>query len=322
MRAFIILCTLVVCASGKVCQDSWGQSDCNGYKRRGDCGSETIKAICSKTCGVCTPFVPTRGPPVKLPAACGVPQVRGNRVIGGEDAVPGSWPWQILLMKEGRGVCGGTLISPMWVLTAAHCVSKLVNRPGDFTVRVGEHDRRNKQGNEVDLEVVHIIMHPNYDNPRHDSDIALLRLDTPAKFGKFVQPACIPENAVKVGTECYLTGWGKIKHPGPMHHTLQQVKLPIVDDNVCYERNKNQFPMKITKQMVCAGHPESFWNKPKSGGCHGDSGGPLVCKVNGKWNLHGAVSYGSSTCDPRKMYSVFARVSVFRDWILDSIRWG
>lgn len=64
--------------------------------------------------------------------------------------------------------------------------------------------------------------------------------------------------------------------------------------------------------MLCAGHGP---NNP-TGGCHGDSGGPLVCqRGDGRWQIHGAVSWGDSSCDTTQAYTVFARVTNFREWI-------
>ena len=72
---------------------------------------------------------------------CGKPDIRNTRIVGGMTARRGSWPWQILLLFDGQAMCGGSLISPLWVVTAAHCVHMKENS-ARFFVRVGEHDRR------------------------------------------------------------------------------------------------------------------------------------------------------------------------------------
>jgi len=247
---------------------------------------------------------------------CGVPEVQGSRVVGGDNAKKGAWPWQILMLKNGRAGCGGSLISNQWVVTAAHCVARDVNYPSRFKVRVGEHDRNKKEGTEEDIQVERVIAHEGW-NPRTlDYDIALFKLSKPVKFNKWVKPVCLPKAELKPGTECYITGWGKIKHPGGMHYYLQQAKMPIVDSKVCEAKNKKVIPLPITSRMVCAG--EGGVN-PISG-CHGDSGGPFVCNNNGKWELHGDVSHGSPRCKSTETYTVFARTTFFKNWIIEKMK--
>ena len=108
-------------------------------------------------------------------------------------------------------------------------------------------------------------------------------------------------------------GWGKIKHPGDAHNTLQQAALPVVDNEVCRKLNTANQGIPIEDVSLCAGYGPS---KPQSG-CHGDSGGPFVCQQpgTGRWTLHGAVSWGSPRCDTKGAYTVFARVAKFRKWI-------
>lgn len=114
-------------------------------------------------------------------------------------------------------------------------------------------------------------------------------------------------------------GWGKVDHPGYASPKLQQAQLPLVSNKECANKLDNspssgQF--SISQQMLCAGiiNPGNV-----TGGCHGDSGGPLVCKAaEGRYVLHGAVSWGSETCNfnqENKQYTVFARISELRDWI-------
>jgi len=229
-------------------------------------------------------------------------------VIGGDDAKPGAWPWQVgLHTSRGGFFCGGTLITPEWVVTAAHCISTL--NPSNYVLRLGDHNRYRNEGTEQNIGASRVIKHPSYDSRRINNDIALIKLSRAAKINDRVSPACLPEAnyIVPPGTTCYITGWGKIRHPGSSHHTLQQAKISPVSESDC--KRKNGYG--ITRQMLCAGVPGT-----RLGGCHGDSGGPFVCKdSDGFWVLQGAVSWGSTDCNAQRMFTVFARVAVFREWI-------
>ena len=113
----------------------------------------------------------------------------------------------------------------------------------------------------------------------------------------------------------FLTGWGKMTHPGSSVRFLQQLALTIQDNASCARKNKYT---RITDQMLCAANTDVSANQS---GCHGDSGGPFVCQnSDGSWTLHGAVSWGSPRCNIKEAYSVFARVGQFRNWIDQKIR--
>ncbi|XP_067035066.1 uncharacterized protein [Acropora muricata] len=258
--------------------------------------------------------VTTSAPGPPAPVTCGVSPM--TRVIGGVDAKPGNWPWQIALLRGGRFICGGSLIAPDWIVTAAHCVASS-QPPCSYSIRVGDHNRQLNEGTEETVQGKEIISHPEYNKPSLiNNDIALIRLVRPVKLGPRVGTVCLPAQgeSVPVSATCYITGWGKIKHPGSAHNILQQAKLPPVSNEVC-ARKLAQSPggdrLNITDKMICAG----IEGEPLSG-CHGDSGGPYVCQSSsGNWFLQGAVSWGSPRCAASERYSVFARVAQFRNWI-------
>eukprot|EP00112_Aurelia_sp_Birch-Aquarium-sp1_P004750 Seg154.8 transcript_id=Seg154.8/GoldUCD/mRNA.D3Y31 product="Chymotrypsinogen 2" protein_id=Seg154.8/GoldUCD/D3Y31 len=280
-----------------------------------------METYCKQTCGLCgtPPQPPTAGPPQPPSGQCGSPQVQAGRVIAGDDAKRGAWPWQILMLYRGRTMCGGTLVAPNWVVTAAHCIDGKESQARSFTVRVGEHNSRSNEGSEDNIVVERIFKHPSYDRRVINNDIALLKLSRSARYSKYVSPACLPQQgaSVPVGSNCYITGWGKIKHPGNMHYILQQGRLPVVSKQTCAALNTRISRIPITDKMVCAGSGGSS----RTGGCHGDSGGPFVCQSGGKWFLQGAVSWGSGTCQSSKSYTVFARVAQFRSWIDQTMRY-
>jgi len=242
---------------------------------------------------------------------CGKPEVQGIRVIAGKTAVRGSWPWQILMTFGGRAICGGTLIAPQWVVTAAHCVYQREHFPFWFSVILGEHDRERREGSEERIEVSKIYRHPGY-NPRVlNNDIAMFKLSRPARLGKYVKTACLPSQDPPVGSKCYITGWGKTRHPGSMTRVLQQGLLPVVSNEDCYRKNHRVIPIPITDAMICGGDG----GISRLSGCHGDSGGPYVCNINGRWELHGSVSHGSPVCSSSQTYTVFSRTNHFLGWI-------
>jgi len=243
-----------------------------------------------------------------------------TKILEGKEALPGSFPWQVAILDEDRDLlCGGTLIAPRWVLTAAHCIRK------KLFVRIFEHHINEKNGLEVEQKVRRIFRHPGYNASSIDNDIALLRLPALPAFptsqtGQVVPGvitrACLPlglEDNPPVGTRCMVMGWGKASM---MHHwgtdVLMYTRLPVIDQKACVRANRK----RITENMFCAGH-----YKGGSDTCSGDSGGPLLCSVNSKpgeevWSVYGVTSFGDGCGNAGKM-GVYAKVNNYLDWMGD-----
>uniref|UniRef100_A0A8D2CMP5 Peptidase S1 domain-containing protein n=1 Tax=Sciurus vulgaris TaxID=55149 RepID=A0A8D2CMP5_SCIVU len=252
---------------------------------------------------------------VALASVCGRPSYRSTgRVVNGEDAVPYSWPWQVSLQYEKDGdfyhTCGGSLIAPDWVLTAAHCISS----SRTYQVVLGEYDRAEKEGPEQVIPVNRdgLFVHSGWNSNcvACGNDIALVKLSHSAQLGDTVQLARLPPagDILPNETPCYISGWGRLYTNGPLPDKLQQALLPVVDYEHCSQWDWWGFSVK--KTMVCAGGDIRS-------GCNGDSGGPLNCPAeDGSWQVHGVTSFVSSYgCNTLKKPTVFTRVSAFNAWI-------
>uniref|UniRef100_A0A8C5DZS3 Chymotrypsin-like elastase family member 3B n=2 Tax=Gouania willdenowi TaxID=441366 RepID=A0A8C5DZS3_GOUWI len=239
---------------------------------------------------------------------CGVPSHTPDtsRVVNGQEARPYSWPWQISL-ESFFPTCGGTLIAPNWVLTAAHCITFHTYR-----VVLAEHDMNKDEGPEQFINVKKMIIHPKWNDNcvSCGNDIALLKLEKNAVINDKVQLACLPQQdaALTHNQPCYVTGWGRLYSGGPSATTLQQALLPVVGHSVC--RQSDWWGSSAKTTMVCAG------GESKSA-CHGDSGGPLNCKgKDGKWYVEGVTSFVDGRgCNTPKKPTVFTRVASFIPWI-------
>ncbi|XP_042690759.1 chymotrypsinogen A-like isoform X1 [Centrocercus urophasianus] len=242
--------------------------------------------------------------------SCGVPAItpviRGlNRIVNGEPAVPGSWPWQVSLQRYGNfHFCGGSLINEEWVVTAAHCGVRTTD-----TVVLGEYDREESSSDEQRLGVAKVFQNPSYSWLTIRNDIALIKLATPAQLNARVSPVCLPEatDDFPGGLNCVTTGWGVLNsNDADTPAILQQAALPLLTNAQC----KQYWGLRIYNMMVCAG-------ADGTSSCSGDSGGPLVCQKDGAWTLVGIVSWGSSTCST-SVPAVYTRVTALRNWI-DSV---
>ncbi|XP_026018390.1 serine protease 27-like [Astatotilapia calliptera] len=239
--------------------------------------------------------------------ACGR-VIKNPRIVGGEDAAPGSWPWQVSLSKDGSFFCGGSLISNDWVLTAAHCIT-----PADLhttKVTLGHNTASGPNPNAVTVTLENIICHPDYNALTYENDMCLLQLSTPVNFTDYIQPVCLAAagSTFNNGTSSWVTGFGTLESGGLTPEILQEVNVPIVGNNQC--RCELQNFAAITDNMICAG----LQNGGKDS-CQGDSGGPLVTKDNsGIWIQSGVVSFGQGCALPNSP-GVYARVSQYQNWI-------
>ncbi|KAM7387642.1 hypothetical protein PAMA_009992 [Pampus argenteus] len=223
-----------------------------------------------------------------------------TKIVGGESAAAGSWPWQASLHSNGRHFCGGSLINNQWILTAAHCFPS--TSTSGLLVYLGRQNQQSLNPNEVFQPVSRLIKHPNYDSNTNDNDIALLQLSSPVDFTNYIRPVCLAASGsvFSAGTTCWVTGWGDIRSG----ETLQEVSVPIVSNSQCGSAYS-----AFTSNMMCAGLTEGGKDS-----CQGDSGGPLVSKNDSKWVQAGVVSFGEG-CAQAGFPGVYARVSMYQSWI-------
>ncbi|XP_069381653.1 transmembrane protease serine 9 [Paralichthys olivaceus] len=244
-------------------------------------------------------------------AVCGRPALN-TRIVGGQAAPEGSWPWQVSIHASSRHRCGGSLINNEWVLSAAHCFPS--PDPRNLLVYLGRQRQEGSNPNEVSRTVSQIINHPRYNSVPNDNDISLLKLSSPVTFTSYILPVCLAasDSVFHNGTDSWVTGWGNIGSgvPLPSPQNLMEVEVPVVGNRQC---NCDYNPGEITDNMICAGL--------RAGGkdsCQGDSGGPMVSKQNGLWIQEGVVSFGFGCALPNKP-GVYARVSRYQTWINSQI---
>ncbi|MGO7590776.1 trypsin-like serine protease [Rhizobium leguminosarum] len=257
----------------------------------------------------------------------------GGRVIGGQAAKKGEWPWQVKILapdpeQRGRfgGHCGGSLIAPRWILTAAHCVTSGRSGKQDLFARdllivegkskidkVIAVDGPDKPG----LAVEDVIIHEDFDRKVFANDIALIKLSEPAKSKPAILASASDDAVEAAGHPAVVTGWGytKADHGWDDKYLpteLQEVELPIVPREDCRAayRDSSMRMNPIDERNVCAGYAEGGKDA-----CQGDSGGPLVAqRPDKRWIQLGIVSWGAG-CAEAEHYGVYTRVAAFRDWI-------
>jgi secreted trypsin-like serine protease len=242
-------------------------------------------------------------------------QQEEKRIVGGVETKIEKYPWQVSILAASQ-FCGGSLVSPRWVLTAAHC---FYGDKTDGYRRTRDSDVRVKSGvtnyaaegswSQVEAVKPHPGYNPDWEAGGWAHDIALIKLKAPtAGKSRKIDRLADAELVLPAGQILEVTGWGETRYmKGDRQKKLRMAKVPYQDTATCNAPEANDGRVKAG--MLCAGRPEG-----KVDACRGDSGGPLVWRKLKGPVLVGVVSWGEG-CARQLKYGVYTRVSAYRDWI-------
>ncbi|NXC75160.1 PRS57 protease, partial [Anhinga anhinga] len=236
------------------------------------------------------------------------PGTQGSRIIGGKVAAPHSWPFTASIQMDSQHVCGGFLVWPRWVMTAAHCL--IPRRNPSVRVVLGAHRLEEPEKSQQVFSILESIAHPRYNPGSVDNDIRLLRLNGSATLNKYVKRTRLPSPNIdlKPGTVCYVVGWGDTSNYGDQPTELMETATTIIKRSLC----RTLWRGKVTANMLCG----ASRNTTLQGVCAGDSGGPLIFKEK----VYGIVSFSGERCGDRRYPDIYTKISNYIDWVHDTVQ--
>ncbi|KAK2579375.1 hypothetical protein KPH14_003239 [Odynerus spinipes] len=228
------------------------------------------------------------------------------RIVGGATTTINAHPYQVSIIYKNKLLCGGSIISKQWILTAAHCIDSVT--PQMISVRIGSSYYA--KGGTLITNIAQVIPHNLYDDRTFDYDVGLIKLAMELILTSTVNTVKLPAVSVTVptGVKAVVTGWGKTE-TSDTSDVLQALLVPTIDEQKCSDIFRKS-SRRITERMMCAGY--------LTGGkdaCQSDSGGPLVYNNE----QIGIVSWGMK-CATKDYPGVYTKVSVIRKWIKDNAK--
>lgn len=255
---------------------------------------------------------------------CGIQKIPSTPHPPGQAAY-GAYPWQVAILTNGNVYLGGgVLVSPMYVLTAAHKVAGYVN--GGIKAKLGVWNTQNITEPTVDISISKVTLHPQYNaqlpnNVQNQNDIAVLKLSSAAPIATSpnINTACLTSTPIeqKIGARCWVTGWGKnaFGPNGMFQNILKEVDVPVLSQDACQtalrKTRLSEF-FVLNSNSMCAG------GEAGKDACTGDGGSPLVCLNNGRFEVIGLVIWGIG-CADAGVPGVYTNVYNFRSWIMQQM---
>ncbi|KAG7309448.1 hypothetical protein JYU34_005417 [Plutella xylostella] len=265
---------------------------------------------------------------------CGQREDEGGRIVGGTEAAAGAWPWMAAIYLHGTKRkefwCGGTLVGPRQVLTAAHCTRDSKQRPfpaRQFSVRLGDVDlaRDDEPSRPVTVRVTAVRAHEQFSRVGYYNDIAVLVLAEDVQKSKYVIPICLPaaelSNELFEGAVATVVGWGTTRYGGTESSCQLEARLPLYGGSESSRQLEARLPVwrneecdrayfqPITDAFLCAGYARGGVDA-----CQGDSGGPLMLQHGGRWTQIGVVSFGNKCGEPGYP-GVYTRLTHYARWL-------
>nr|CAI5855494.1 unnamed protein product [Callosobruchus analis] len=247
----------------------------------------------------------------------GANNVQSDRIVGGYDVGYYRYPWFAALIRYNEVSCGGALIGPRTVVTAAHCYKEFLTlaSKGDlklesiYNVKLGVYNICTTETIQREYRIEKVEVHELYNQKKPYYDICLLTL---ANETHSFQPICLPQSEIKQRPkDGYVPGLGTLRYKGAMPCTVHEARLLIFNDSDCLTMiNKTGNDIKSFKNAFCAGYTQGGIDT-----CQGDSGGPLqIQNEKGIYVLLGVVSYGFRCAAPG-MLGIYTDVSKYLGWI-------
>nr|XP_020646905.1 urokinase-type plasminogen activator [Pogona vitticeps] len=280
------------------------------------------KPWCYVRKGYRTSSTPCDIPTCKKQPTCGQRSMNKSfKIVGGRKATIESQPWIATIFQSARRgpqesfLCGGSLIDPCWVLTAAHCFDTKALQSSQFTVVLGKSALNATDTKEQKFNADRIIVHERYSHARgdYDNDIALMRIRSAsgqcAQETDTVKTICLPSqnDILRDNFECEVSGYGKANRTDIFYsRMLKSTNVNLISQSMCRKYYENRV---VNGNMLCAGG--LHW---KTDSCSGDSGGPLICEFGSRMVLHGIVSWGDG-CAQKEKPGVYTRVTEYLPWI-------